>query len=232
MTDTSTIRGPQLARNSLLNLGAFGVPLVVAAACMPPIVVRGMDTQRFGLLTLAWTILNYFGVFDLGLGRAATKFVAEALSGAASVTGSARAGRQRGSSSGHLGRSRGSAPGSRRTGCGDAAVPRSRRFGPGSNVVSGGWRCRCPWSWSPARSSARFEAASGFDRTSAIRLPAGSRHVPRAAHRRAAALEPADDRGASCRDSHRDAGGTVARMPGEFPRSAPPRRERAMNCAG
>jgi hypothetical protein len=44
-----------------------------------PFIVRGLGTERFGLLSLAWVILGYFAVFDLGLGRATTKFVAEAL---------------------------------------------------------------------------------------------------------------------------------------------------------
>src|SRR5207244_10286191 len=32
-----------------------------------------------GILSMAWIILGYFGIFDLGLGRAATRFAAEAL---------------------------------------------------------------------------------------------------------------------------------------------------------
>ncbi|MDD1760758.1 MAG: oligosaccharide flippase family protein, partial [Methanothrix sp.] len=44
-----------------------------------PFAVRGLGTDRFGLLTLAWVIMGYFTIFDLGLGRATTKYVAEAL---------------------------------------------------------------------------------------------------------------------------------------------------------
>ena len=44
-----------------------------------PFIVRGLGTERFGLLTLAWVVLGYFTIFDLGLGRATTKYVAEAL---------------------------------------------------------------------------------------------------------------------------------------------------------
>jgi O-antigen/teichoic acid export membrane protein len=47
-------------------------------ACIP-FVVRGLGTERFGLLSLAWVVLGYFTIFDLGLGRATTKYVAEAL---------------------------------------------------------------------------------------------------------------------------------------------------------
>ena len=51
---------------------------MVAVIAMP-FVVRGLGTERFGLLSLAWVVMGYFTIFDLGLGRATTKFVAEAL---------------------------------------------------------------------------------------------------------------------------------------------------------
>lgn len=44
-----------------------------------PFIVRKLGVERFGLLSLAWVVLSYSQVFDLGLGRAAVKFVAEAL---------------------------------------------------------------------------------------------------------------------------------------------------------
>jgi O-antigen/teichoic acid export membrane protein len=44
-----------------------------------PVLIRGLGTERFGVLTLAWVIVGYFGVLDLGLGRALTKLVAERL---------------------------------------------------------------------------------------------------------------------------------------------------------
>jgi O-antigen/teichoic acid export membrane protein len=43
-----------------------------------PALVRSLGPDRFGLLALAWTLLNYFALFDLGLGRATTRFVSEA----------------------------------------------------------------------------------------------------------------------------------------------------------
>jgi len=55
------------------------LPLLVGVFTIP-LVVRGLGTERYGLLSLAWVVLGYFTVFDLGLGRATTKYVAEALS--------------------------------------------------------------------------------------------------------------------------------------------------------
>jgi len=72
------ISGSLLARNTLLNLIGQAVPLLVAVVTVP-FVVRGLGTERFGLLSLAWVVLGYFTIFDLGLGRATTKYVAEAL---------------------------------------------------------------------------------------------------------------------------------------------------------
>lgn len=72
------ISGKLLARNMLLNLVGQALPLVVGVITTP-FIVRGLGTERFGLLSLAWVVLGYFAIFDLGLGRATTKFVAEAL---------------------------------------------------------------------------------------------------------------------------------------------------------
>jgi len=38
-----------------------------------------LGTDRFGILSLLWVVFGYFGFLDLGLGRATTKFAAEAL---------------------------------------------------------------------------------------------------------------------------------------------------------
>lgn len=67
-----------LTRNWMLNLLGWVVPLSVAVAAIP-YVVRGLGSERFGVLSLASALLGYFGIFDLGLGRATTKIVAECL---------------------------------------------------------------------------------------------------------------------------------------------------------
>jgi len=72
------ISGSLLARNTLLNFIGQVIPLVVGVITIP-FIVRGLGTERFGLLSMAWVVLRYFAIFDLGLGRATTKFVAEAL---------------------------------------------------------------------------------------------------------------------------------------------------------
>lgn len=67
-----------LARNTLLNLTGQVVPLIIAFFAIP-LLLRGLGTDRFGVLTLSWMVLGYFSLFDLGLGRATIRFVAEAI---------------------------------------------------------------------------------------------------------------------------------------------------------
>lgn len=78
MTEIPEPHGRLVARNTILNLTGHAFPLLVGVASIPVIVDR-LGTDRFGILSLAWVVLGYFSVFDLGLGRATTKFVAEAL---------------------------------------------------------------------------------------------------------------------------------------------------------
>src|SRR6266700_3895613 len=71
-------RGRLLARNTVWNLLGSGAPMAVAVFCIP-ILVRGLGTDRFGVLTLAWALIGYASLFDLGLGRGLTQLVAKKL---------------------------------------------------------------------------------------------------------------------------------------------------------
>ena len=70
--------GRLLVRNSVLNLIGQGGPLVAAFFAIP-LLVKGLGIDRFGVLTLAWMVIGYFSLFDFGIARALTKFVAEKL---------------------------------------------------------------------------------------------------------------------------------------------------------
>jgi O-antigen/teichoic acid export membrane protein len=76
---SSLTSGTHLARNSIFNLLGLGVP-VAAALVAIPLLIQGLGTDRFGILTLAWLVIGYFSLFDLGLGRALTQIVAAKLS--------------------------------------------------------------------------------------------------------------------------------------------------------
>jgi len=78
MTETPTIHGRLLARNTVWNLIGQVIPLLVGVVTIP-YVIRGLGTAAFGILSIAWVVLGYLSLLDLGLGRATTKFVAECL---------------------------------------------------------------------------------------------------------------------------------------------------------
>lgn len=68
----------RLARNAVLNFIGHVAPLPAALIAIP-LLLDALGTDRLGVLMLAWVIVGYFGLFDFGIGRALTKFVAEKL---------------------------------------------------------------------------------------------------------------------------------------------------------
>jgi O-antigen/teichoic acid export membrane protein len=70
--------GRLLARNTVWNLIGNGAPLIVAVFSIP-ILIHGLGKDRFGVLTLAWALIGYASLFDIGLGRALTQLVAKKL---------------------------------------------------------------------------------------------------------------------------------------------------------
>src|SRR5215469_1376709 len=65
-----------LARNAIWNLVGYAAPLIVAVLVIP-LLIKQLGTTRYGVLSIAWGVVGYFGVFDMGLSNALTKFVAE-----------------------------------------------------------------------------------------------------------------------------------------------------------
>jgi len=72
------VGGRKLVRNVVWNLLGTGAPLLAAIVAIP-LLIGGLGAARFGVLTLAWMVVGYFSLFDLGLGRALTKLVAEKI---------------------------------------------------------------------------------------------------------------------------------------------------------
>jgi O-antigen/teichoic acid export membrane protein len=65
-----------VGRNAVLNLAGHAAPLLAALVLVPPLVSR-LGTERFGFLGIAWILVGYFSLFDLGLGRALSRLIAE-----------------------------------------------------------------------------------------------------------------------------------------------------------
>lgn len=65
-----------LGKNTLINILGQGIPLLFALLALP-FVINGLGTERFGVLVTIWVVTGYFSLFDMGLGRATTKFLAD-----------------------------------------------------------------------------------------------------------------------------------------------------------
>ncbi|HEX7938104.1 MAG TPA: flippase [Gemmatimonadaceae bacterium] len=62
----------------MLNAAAQLLQVVVGIVVVP-FLVRGMGADVFGAFQLVWVLLGYFALVDIGLGRATTRFVADAI---------------------------------------------------------------------------------------------------------------------------------------------------------
>lgn len=62
--------------STLANIAGSLVPIVIQLVTIP-IYLRIIGTERYGTLSLVWLLLGYFGLFDLGLGRAVASAVAQ-----------------------------------------------------------------------------------------------------------------------------------------------------------
>ena len=56
------------------NMAGLALPLLIALVAIPRL-ISSIGNERFGLLALAWALMTYAGVLDLGIGRALTQMV-------------------------------------------------------------------------------------------------------------------------------------------------------------
>lgn len=56
------------------NLIGLILPLGVAAITVP-LTIRNLGNESFGVLTILWSVIGYFSVFELGLGKALTQYL-------------------------------------------------------------------------------------------------------------------------------------------------------------
>jgi hypothetical protein len=66
--------GRTLIRGAAWNLLGQSLP-VIAAFLFVTLLVQGLGVERLGILSLAWMLIGYFSLFDLGMGGALTRMV-------------------------------------------------------------------------------------------------------------------------------------------------------------
>lgn len=69
-----------LLHDSGWNLAGYVLP-ALAAFASTPFLFHALGAERFGLLSIAWAVLGMVSVFDFGIGRALTRWIAELKAG-------------------------------------------------------------------------------------------------------------------------------------------------------
>lgn len=64
-----------IKKNTLWNLFGAASPILVGLWALP-FLLSHIGVDKLGVLTLVWTLIGYFSIFDLGLGRALTHRIA------------------------------------------------------------------------------------------------------------------------------------------------------------
>lgn len=72
------VSSKSVVRNAVNILLGQGLPLIVALYCIPQLILV-LGVERFGFLTLIWIFVGYLSIFDLGLGQALTKLIADRI---------------------------------------------------------------------------------------------------------------------------------------------------------
>lgn len=68
----------KLRRDMMWNAAGSGLPMLVGVLVIPSI-IKGLGTEKFGYLSIVWSLIGYFSIFDLGLGRSVTHLAADRL---------------------------------------------------------------------------------------------------------------------------------------------------------
>lgn len=80
---TTAPLAPKLKRNTVINSIGYIAPILVALLTVPAY-LSVIGKERYGVLMVVWIFLDYFGLFDMGISRAATNELARLVHGSLS----------------------------------------------------------------------------------------------------------------------------------------------------
>ncbi len=75
-SESASNRRSSISRNATLNMLGSVIPILISLGTVPPY-LRLIGDIRYGVLALVWVFLGYAGLFEMGLGRATSKYIAE-----------------------------------------------------------------------------------------------------------------------------------------------------------
>jgi O-antigen/teichoic acid export membrane protein len=67
-----------IVKNAAISIGSAGLVAVMGLVAVPLLVDR-LGASKFGIISLAWVVIGYASILDLGLGRALTRMTADRL---------------------------------------------------------------------------------------------------------------------------------------------------------
>lgn len=70
------MRSGRISRNTAINMAGAVLPLLLTLFTVPRY-LRLIGDIRFGVLAMVWLLLSYFAIFDMGLGRAISRSLAQ-----------------------------------------------------------------------------------------------------------------------------------------------------------
>ncbi len=68
-----------LKRNTIWSFFGSAMPMLLGLVTIPYL-IKNIHVEAFGILTLVWSLIGYFSIFDFGIGRALTHQVSNSIS--------------------------------------------------------------------------------------------------------------------------------------------------------